>query len=744
MLLIAQIIGIGMGCVVGVILVALNLNVDKSGTRGVNSGSDYRKRTFDSEKGLRKGTITGEVKEMGKRIHQNILLNNHRNNYNGRTNCEVIFSKQVLDDIRSNAGRYRAETGGLLASTSNQKIIDKCYFDVHSQNTHGTFYYDVESMSAVFRGWKAQGYTTNGIYHSHPRGCIRPSYHDISTALLHIRFFKIDYFYLPIIQPDRKGLFQMYFYVVRTDGDDNLTVTLEYVIRAKENGYAYAPFMEWKQVYNVNELDSYRWSIDRKEVAKATNAINVEVKPVSSAAVEGALDIVSANDDNKKVAGTAVVDDTKGEEQNFASKTIFENVTMMPMTTADEIKNMEEETEDYATSIDHTSISEGSDVNGCCQIEDKMENIYQSEGGEESEEKEMSFVNEHIVPVSEYFKKVDSLYPESVLNKVIVCIGTGGARSFLINLARCGFRNFILMDADVVSPSNVATQGVFISEMGRYKVDVIKDSIEDINPEANVICIRSFLDDNISDEEFKSYMDRFLDKKPTDFLILGCTDNFEAQKRSSLLALKYGTPYLAAMMYEAGAAAEIIFVYPGVTESCPRCLLGDRFEKYEHGFKNEVTSAECTIFATEYMNAVKGYIALMLLSYQEGTNCPFSTMLDEVKDRNFVEIRLNPHLKDSSLGITLFDKVFAGASRYTYMGETIWVPQHPDRSEFGTEPCRFCGGTGDLERLKNEWANVDTRSMDFTEKTDVSAKAGNNPGSVNASAEQPNHIDIHI
>lgn len=106
------------------------------------------------------------------------------------------------------------------------------------------------------------------------------------------------------------------------------------------------------------------------------------------------------------------------------------------------------------------------------------------------------------VPVQEYFKKVTSLYPDNVLDKVIVCIGTGGARSFLENCARSGFRNYILMDADVVSPSNIATQGVFISEMGKKKVEIIRDRIMDINPRANVICVDKFLDDRMSDEEF--------------------------------------------------------------------------------------------------------------------------------------------------------------------------------------------------------------------------------------------------
>ena len=80
-------------------------------------------------------------------------------------------------------------------------------------------------------------------------------------------------------------------------------------------------------------------------------------------------------------------------------------------------------------------------------------------------------------------------------------------------------------------------------------------------------------------------------------------------------------------------------VYPGVTESCPRCLLRSRFEKYENGFVNDVDSAACTIFATERMNALKGYIALMMLMYHEEGAGEFGTMLDEVKNRKTSVIR---------------------------------------------------------------------------------------------------------
>lgn len=513
------------------------------------------------------------------------------------THKSITFSERVLDAFRRDVGRLKPETGGMLASSKDKEVIDRCYFDVHSNNSSGAFYYDVESMSEVYRNWKSKGYITNGIYHSHPIGAIRPSYHDISSALLHLDFFNLDYFYLPIFQPRPNGQYRMYFYVVYRK-DTRLEVVLEYIVRAEPTGYVYEMTKEWHRSYSIRELRAYRSVIDQAEEEKYTPLKMHYNKPALHA----------------------------------------EN---------------------------------------------------------------------------DYFSKVRSLYPDNVLEKVIVCVGTGGARSFLENMARGGFKNYILLDADVVSASNIATQGVYISEIGKKKVEVIRDRIKDINPKAKVLCIDRFLDDDMSDEEFKGYLDSFPDKKAKDYLILGCTDNFDAQKRSSFLAMKYGIPYIAAMMYENGVAAELIFVYPGVTESCPRCLLRDRFEKYENGFVNNVDSSACPIFATERMNAIKGYLALMLLMYKEAPGNRFNTMLDEVKDRNFVEIRMDPHLKESKLGIGLFDRVLEGASKYTFMDETIWIPQHPDRPEYGEAPCLLCGGTGDLRKMQDKWRNTDTRTIRF-------------------------------
>ena len=189
----------------------------------------------------------------------------------------------------------------------------------------------------------------------------------------------------------------------------------------------------------------------------------------------------------------------------------------------------------------------------------------------------------------EYFKRLEGVYPEKVLDKVIVCVGTGGARTVLENMARNGFRNFILIDGDKIAPSNIATQGVFISEMGMWKTEAIRARIKDINPDANVVCVNRFLDDDFSDDEFRDYLNSFKLKISKDYLVLGCCDTFDGNRRSSELSLKYGLPYIGAGMYQKGLAAEIIFTYPGLTPSCPRCMLRSRYEAYEkEGYKNEV------------------------------------------------------------------------------------------------------------------------------------------------------------
>lgn len=72
-------------------------------------------------------------------------------------------------------------------------------------------------------------------------------------------------------------------------------------------------------------------------------------------------------------------------------------------------------------------------------------------------------------------------------DKTVLCIGvgTGGAHA-AIELAKCGVGRFILVDRDRLTVGNVVRHPGGISQVGRYKVRVVRDLIHEKNPAADV------------------------------------------------------------------------------------------------------------------------------------------------------------------------------------------------------------------------------------------------------------------
>ena len=74
------------------------------------------------------------------------------------------------------------------------------------------------------------------------------------------------------------------------------------------------------------------------------------------------------------------------------------------------------------------------------------------------------------------------LWDKSVL---LLGVGTGGAHA-AIELAKCGVGHFVLVDRDRLSVGNVVRHPGGISQVGRFKVHVLRDLIHDKNPDAKV------------------------------------------------------------------------------------------------------------------------------------------------------------------------------------------------------------------------------------------------------------------
>lgn len=83
---------------------------------------------------------------------------------------------------------------------------------------------------------------------------------------------------------------------------------------------------------------------------------------------------------------------------------------------------------------------------------------------------------------------------EKLSNAKVAIFGLGGVGSFVCEgLARSGIGNFVLVDFDKVDESNINRQLIATTKtIGKYKVDLMKERILDINPDANVEVHREF------------------------------------------------------------------------------------------------------------------------------------------------------------------------------------------------------------------------------------------------------------
>ena len=114
--------------------------------------------------------------------------------------------------------------------------------------------------------------------------------------------------------------------------------------------------------------------------------------------------------------------------------------------------------------------------------------------------------------MSNIFTRTEILIGKQAVEKLqkskVAIFGIGGVGSFVVEgLARGGISNFILIDHDIISETNINRQIIATTKtIGMPKVEVAKARILEINPDAKVEIIKEFfmpesreiLDDTIS------------------------------------------------------------------------------------------------------------------------------------------------------------------------------------------------------------------------------------------------------
>lgn len=169
---------------------------------------------------------------------------------------------------------------------------------------------------------------------------------------------------------------------------------------------------------------------------------------------------------------------------------------------------------------------------------------------------------------------------EKLQKSSVIIFGLGGVGSYTVEaLARAGVGTLTLIDGDKISLSNINRQLYALhSTVGRYKTEVAKERIYDINPACKVNIITGFVTkENIDDFIGGQY----------DF----CVDAIDDTNAKTAIALKcneMNIPLIASMGTGAKLSGEFFRITDiNKTEYCPLCRVMRK--KYKDAGLKKVT-----------------------------------------------------------------------------------------------------------------------------------------------------------
>ena len=145
--------------------------------------------------------------------------------------------------------------------------------------------------------------------------------------------------------------------------------------------------------------------------------------------------------------------------------------------------------------------------------------------------------------MQEQFSRTELLLGEEAMKKLakarVAVFGVGGVGGYVVEaLVRSGVGAVDLIDSDTVAPSNLNRQIIATrSNIGKYKVDAMRERIMDINPECQVTVHRCFYLPETRDEfDFSQYS-----------YVVDAVDTVTAKLELVMQAREAGVPIMSSM-----------------------------------------------------------------------------------------------------------------------------------------------------------------------------------------------------
>lgn len=161
------------------------------------------------------------------------------------------------------------------------------------------------------------------------------------------------------------------------------------------------------------------------------------------------------------------------------------------------------------------------------------------------------------------FERIQSLFDIELLAPIRVLIagcGSGGG-SVALQLVMSGFRNFTLIDRDVMGPENVIRHVCGRRFIGRRKVEAVAEVLQDRNPNANVTTVEADIMTFAGMEDLINGCD----------VVVLATDNEASRYKLNELCVQAQIPFVVGKVFTRGIGGEV-FSYRPQEGGCLACL----------------------------------------------------------------------------------------------------------------------------------------------------------------------------
>jgi len=148
---------------------------------------------------------------------------------------------------------------------------------------------------------------------------------------------------------------------------------------------------------------------------------------------------------------------------------------------------------------------------------------------------------------------------DAMKHKQAIIPGVGSGGSFIaLELAKAGIGSLVIADDDIFAYHNISRHQCGIHDVGKFKVEAIRERIHDINPYCKVHTFHSQIQ-QVDPEKMKELVTK-------DSMIICCTDNRHAAYVCNELAKEYQIPMIDAGCGPRASTGEVFYWKPGMPD----------------------------------------------------------------------------------------------------------------------------------------------------------------------------------